>query len=153
MGSHPVSFTVKGDEAKVRTAFKQKWNDDRSMYGSDSYNGSFSTLNGITFVTQIFDNIEAAQNHIDEYQEKWGPAFAVRFKVYKSNKTMERLAGEILEIGYQLFNCHRDKLTNRKIASLEKKEAREREKLEAWRAKKAATAKRTEWLVGGWAAS
>ena len=79
MGSHPVSFTVKGDEAKVRTAFKQKWNDDRIMYGSDSYNGSFSTLNGIIFVTQIFDNIEAAQNHLDEYNEKRGQALSVIF--------------------------------------------------------------------------
>lgn len=149
MGATNLSMSVKGNESAVRKAFKAKVADDLHQYGHDSYNGSFTTFDGLEIKSIVLDGLEAAYDYLEDQQQKWGPAFAVRYKVFKSNKSMETLARAINALDRELW---KGGLTDRKRKSLEKKKNEKTAKLLLWRAKKAAKVKRTMWLVGGWAA-
>lgn len=151
MGATNIAIRVKGNEDAVRRAVKKQTREDQRMYGEDPYSGSFATLNGpIQFRKVVLDCLEDAADYIDNHHEKWTGPMAVRFKVYKPNKSMENLWRQLNEIQNELW---KQGLTDRKRKSLEKKKAEKKAKLAEWRSKLAAKAKRTEWLVGGWAAT
>ncbi len=150
MGASNISITVKGDTDAVRKAFNKKSYDDLYQYGADPYNGSFTTFDGLSIKSVILDGVSAAHEYLQDEQQKNGPAFAVRYKVFNPNKTMENLSAAIFSLEREIR--HRE-TPARKRASNEKKILAKKIKLNEWRQKKAAKAKRTLWLVGGWAAS
>jgi len=81
MGAHDLFLKVKTDDRKkVLSVFQEKWDDDRHMYGADSYNGSFSTFhrNELIFVEKTFDSSGEARDYILDRSEKWGAAMAAR---------------------------------------------------------------------------
>ena len=151
MGGTTIGMRVKGNEAALRKAYKKKCDEDSRYYGTNPYSGSFATFHGELQIRQtIFNCIEEASNYIDEHHIKYDGAIAVRFKVFKENKTIEKLKADIWDLTQQLWNRE---LTSRKRNSLERKKAEKEAKLSDWRTKLGDKAKRTEWLVGGVAAT
>lgn len=69
------------DSKEVKRRYLEMWNEARDYYGSNPYNGSFSTLEkNVSFVYNIFNSKDEAEDYIAENQEKWGPAMAVIVK-------------------------------------------------------------------------
>ena len=150
MGSSNISITVKGNEDAVRKAYKKKQADDLYEYGHDYYNGSFTTLGaGVRLVSTVLNSQAEAHDFIDGHHQKGDDALAVRFKIYKPNKSMENLQRQIFELEQLRWRGQ----SERKRASTDKKLAEKQAKLADWRRKKAAKVKRTMWLVGGWCCS
>ena len=71
--------SISKDEVKRR--FNEIWEEARDYYGSNPYNGSFSTFQkSVTFVYNTFMSEREAEDYIADNQEKWGPAMAVIVK-------------------------------------------------------------------------
>lgn len=58
-------------------------------YGTDAYNGTFSTLPRIQIDKKVFDNHEAARVHVMNNARKWENALAVKFKDVRKENTKE----------------------------------------------------------------
>lgn len=82
MGACNISMKIKGDKtsAEVRKAFNERQESDREEYGTDSYNGTFSTVHGLKITSLLFDTPQEAYDYLDTKIEKYEPAVAVRFK-------------------------------------------------------------------------
>jgi len=72
---------------------QQRWGEIKHQcaaeYGTDAYNGTFSTIQSLQVVTQTFDDIEAARDYVAENAQKWEYAIAVRFKASKEQTVKE----------------------------------------------------------------
>ena len=61
-------------------------------YGHDSYNGTFSTMDGISIkIEKVFSDRDSAEDYICNNTEKWGNALAVMVK--EDNKEPYTLIG------------------------------------------------------------
>lgn len=83
MGASEKTMTLDGKltEEQVKQKFYDRQEEDRDYYGTDPYNGSFSTFNGIVFCVRTFTNEDEAVDYILEESKKWGPAIAAKYKV------------------------------------------------------------------------
>ena len=82
MGASFISTRIDSiNKEVVKKEFNEIWEEARDYYGSNPYNGSFSTFEkNVTFVYTTFDSEKSAEEYIEEHQEKWGPAMAVIVK-------------------------------------------------------------------------
>lgn len=68
------------NESELRKWFANYVDECRYQYGNDAYNGTFSTLSGITIEHRVFENHDAARSYLDQKAQKWGDAIAVKYK-------------------------------------------------------------------------
>jgi len=83
MGAHDLLRTLNGtlDPDAVTRHFKQWQEEDGYESGHGGYAGNWTTFNGITFKGRTsFKDEDTAREYILDYQEKRGPALAVRFE-------------------------------------------------------------------------
>jgi hypothetical protein len=84
-----TTFSVKERGTSMRDAYSSAVADAREEYGSDAYNGTISTTNGVTDKTSAFKASgkslnEFINDNIDNAQ-KWGNCFGVCIKEPKAN--------------------------------------------------------------------
>lgn len=81
MGACEKTMTLDGclSFEQVKEIFKDRQEQDRYDYGNDSYNGSFTTFNGIKNCLRTFNSYNEAQSYILDNSEKWGYALAVNY--------------------------------------------------------------------------
>ena len=82
MGASYISRAIKETS---RTDITKKFNEIVDMciyeYGHDSYNGTFSTMDGLSVkIDKVFSDRDSADDYIAEHTEKWGSAMAVTVK-------------------------------------------------------------------------
>lgn len=83
MGSNFIEYELDGDLTPVQVAerFMVMRQEQITTYGTDIYNGTFSTLTGIdVFKLNTFNSYTEAFNYLAEHAVKWEKALAVRFK-------------------------------------------------------------------------
>lgn len=82
MGSHNVSVSFKDmPESELRKAFREAQDDATREHGTDPYNGTISTLRGLSIDTsRVFDTEEDAERYVLDRTEKWGNGLAVRVR-------------------------------------------------------------------------
>ena len=81
MGAEFIT-TIIETTAKTKILKKYKAIVEECIYehGHNSYNGTFSTMEGIEIKNKTFKDYNEAYEYICDNQEKWGPAFAVTVK-------------------------------------------------------------------------
>jgi hypothetical protein len=62
-------------------------------YGTDAYNGTFSTLPNIQIEKRVFNNHEEARVHVMNNTRKWENALAVKYKDVRKENTKEPTFG------------------------------------------------------------
>jgi hypothetical protein len=83
MGANFQDYTLPGNKtiADVQQWFKQEQERCRDEYGSDPYNGTFSTVRGISFPNlSVFATVRAAQEWLADNTDKWECAKAVKVR-------------------------------------------------------------------------
>jgi hypothetical protein len=86
---HTEVFDGKLTPKELEKAYNSRVEDLRSEYGSNAYNGTFSTLHGIHVETRVFETQREADDYLDGVCEKWGSAIAVKYKDRRAEKTKE----------------------------------------------------------------
>jgi hypothetical protein len=86
---HTEVFDGKLTQKELEKAYNARVEDLRSEYGSNAYNGTFSTLHGIHIETRVFETQREAEDYLDNVCEKWGNAVAVKYKDRREEKTKE----------------------------------------------------------------
>lgn len=76
-------------EPELRKWFANYVDECLDQYGHDAYNGTFSTLRGITVEHRVFENHDAARSYLDQKAEKWGDAVAVKYKDVRQEHVKE----------------------------------------------------------------
>lgn len=85
---HHETFDGKLTEDQVRKQYRSRCGDMEHEYGTDPYNGTWSTLNGdLVIHKEVLENHQAASDFIDQRCEKRGAAHAVRYKDVRSEAT------------------------------------------------------------------
>ena len=83
MGAHNVNATFSGKLTpdQLRKAYFTMCEDLRDEYGTDPYNGTFSTIADLRIETdKVFDSFDEADKYCLEHAQKWEFAVAVRYK-------------------------------------------------------------------------
>jgi len=80
-----ASFISRAIQETERPQITKKFNEivDQCIYeyGHNSYNGTFSTMEGLTIkIDKVFPTRDSAEDYIAENTEKWGNAMAVTVK-------------------------------------------------------------------------
>lgn len=178
MGACLNAMTLDGKMTKkeITDAFDRRCEEDGHECGH-SYSGSFSEFTGLVITDKAYDLESDAEDYMSEHGEKWGPAVAIKHKVYDMpklgtlhQKANMKLHEKIRDAGAKLRNA-RDKMriNNRSEtpAYVTKAEASYDKVVETvqpkidWRIRKIreierkAAAKSTKfvWLIGGWCSS
>lgn len=74
-------FDGKLTREEIREAYKNRRHEMEIEYGTDAYNGTWSTLDGsIEFLDQVCKSHNEAEELIDTHANKWGAALAVKFR-------------------------------------------------------------------------
>jgi hypothetical protein len=86
---HTEVFDGKLTPKELEKAYNDRVEDLRSEFGSNAYNGTFSTLHGIHVETGtgVFQTQREAADYLDGVCEKWGNAIAVKYKDRREEKT------------------------------------------------------------------
>lgn len=90
MGSHNTSHTFDGalTPTQLREAFLELQEQLVIEYGTDPYNGTFSTCDGLLIdESKVFDSEREADEYALQHAEKWGPAVAVRARQVETTTT------------------------------------------------------------------
>lgn len=82
MGASFISRRIDSiSKDEVKKQFNEIWEEARDYYGSNPYNGSFSTFQkSITFVYDTFMSEREAEDYIADNQEKMGPCYSSNSK-------------------------------------------------------------------------
>lgn len=83
MGAHNVAATFDGQLSKeqLRDQFRALQDQMTTEYGTNPYNGTFSTCNGLIIDDKkTFEKVNEADDYALDRAEKWGPACAVKLK-------------------------------------------------------------------------
>jgi len=81
MGAQYISRAIKETGRKdIEKKFREIVEECIYEYGHDSYNGTFSTMSGVSVVNRTFSNRDNAEEYIIDKAEKWGDALAVTVK-------------------------------------------------------------------------
>jgi hypothetical protein len=86
---HTEIFDGKLTPKELEKAYNDRVENLRDEYGSNAYNGTFSTLHGITVGNRVFETQREADDYLDGVCEKWGNAVAVKYKDRREEKTKE----------------------------------------------------------------
>jgi hypothetical protein len=87
---HTEVFDGKLTPKELEKAYNDRVESLRDEYGSNAYNGTFSTLRGIHVETRrVFETQREADDYLDGVCEKWGNAVAVKYKDRRKEKTKE----------------------------------------------------------------
>lgn len=91
-----ASFISRAIKETNRNDIVKKFNEivDECIYehGHDSYNGTFSTMGGLSIkINKVFSDRDSAEDYICDNTEKWGNALAVTVK--EDNKEPYTLIG------------------------------------------------------------
>ena len=86
---HTEVFDGKLTPKELEKAYNDRVESLRDEYGSNAYNGTFSTLHGITVGNRVFETQREADDYLDGVCEKWGNAVAVKYKDRREEKTKE----------------------------------------------------------------
>jgi len=86
---HTEVFDGKLTPKELEKAYNSRVESLRDEYGSNAYNGTFSTLRGITVGNRVFETQREADDYLDGVCEKWGNAVAVKYKDRREEKTKE----------------------------------------------------------------
>lgn len=86
---HTEVFDGKMTPKELEKAYNARVESLRDEYGSNAYNGTFSTLHGITVGNRVFETQREADDYLDGVCEKWGNAVAVKYKDRREEKTKE----------------------------------------------------------------
>jgi hypothetical protein len=86
---HTEVFDGKLTPKELEKAYNARVESLRDEYGSNAYNGTFSTLHGITVGNRVFETQREADDYLDGVCEKWGNAVAVKYKDRREEKTKE----------------------------------------------------------------
>jgi len=91
-----ASFISRAIQETERPQITKKFNEivDACIYeyGHNSYNGTFSTMEGLTIkIDKVFPTRDSAEDYIADNTEKWGNAMAVTVK--EDNKEPYTLIG------------------------------------------------------------
>lgn len=100
---HTEVFDGKLTPKELEKAYNDRVESLRDEYGSNAYNGTFSTLRGIHVETRrVFETQREADDYLDGVCEKWGNAVAVKYKDRREEKTKEpTFAGKLSKE----YNC------------------------------------------------
>ena len=178
MGSCLNTMTVEGTASKEEVL--SKFNDRCEQDGYESghsYSGSFSQFRGLRFTDQVFETTDEAETYVMDKGEKWGPAVAVRHKVYETPKSVLNHDKARLKLQRKIWDAEalvggakrKAQINNRSktpayVATAEAKLERVREsvqpnidartaKIAEGFAKVAAKSNKFVWLLGGWCSS
>ena len=78
MGSCFIAKVIEStDSNKVKEVFDDIVEECEEEYGNNSYNGTFSTMSGLSITGRRFNNRLEAQEYIVNNTSKWGNALAV----------------------------------------------------------------------------
>lgn len=94
MGACNIELVFDGDllTNQVKEKVRDQRESDRIQYGTDGYNGSWSTIPDVRFPTNdIFDDYAAAEDYCLDKAQKWEYAVAVRY--HEGDKTMWLISG------------------------------------------------------------
>lgn len=82
MGGHSVSARFDGrlTRPQLEREYDKMVEELRVEYGTDPYNGTFSTCSGLTILDEVFDTGREAEDWILERATKWEDALAVRVR-------------------------------------------------------------------------
>jgi hypothetical protein len=81
MGASYISRRIKEtNKEDIKKKFREIVDECLYEYGHDSYNGTFSTMSGISIVNKTFSDRDSADDYICDHSEKWGDALAVTVK-------------------------------------------------------------------------
>jgi hypothetical protein len=86
---HTEVFDGKLTPKQLEKAYNDRVENLRDEYGSNAYNGTFSTLHGIKVDARVFETQREADDYLDGVCEKWGNAVAVKYKDRREEKTKE----------------------------------------------------------------
>lgn len=166
----------KATKEQVTTEFNARCNQDGYESGH-SYSGSFSQFQGLRFTDMVFDVAEVAEEYVSGHGEKWGPAVAVRHKVYDMPKSVLNHDKARLKLQTKIWNAEagvratKDKAqannrtkTPAYVTKAEAKLERVKEsvqpkidertaKIAEGITKAAAKSNKFVWLLGGWCSS
>jgi hypothetical protein len=84
-----TAFDGKLTAQQLTQAYDSHVENLRHEHGSNPYNGTFSTLNGISVENQVFNTQTEAENYLESRCAKWENAVAVRFKHSTQETTKE----------------------------------------------------------------
>ena len=99
---HTEVFDGKLTPKELEKAYNDRVESLRNEFGSNAYNGTFSTLHGITVGNRVFETQREAADYLDNVCEKWGNAVAVKYKDRREEKTKEpTFAGKLSKE----YNC------------------------------------------------
>jgi hypothetical protein len=99
---HTEVFDGKLTPKELEKAYNDRVESLRDEYGSNAYNGTFSTLHGIKVDARVFETQREADDYLDGVCEKWGSAIAVKYKDRREEKTKEpTFAGKLSKE----YNC------------------------------------------------
>ena len=126
MGAHTIENRLSGTlkRQEVRAEFEQWRENDREEYGTDAYNGSWSTIPELKFEdTKVFSNYVDAHGYAMDRAEKWSHAVAVQYfdrnvksKIEKPptraelkfNSEMDRIAAELVKVQAKMTSASDD---------------------------------------------
>lgn len=66
------------DEIQLRKDYTNHLIYLEEYYGLSPYNGTFTTCDGLVITNMIFDNIDDAENWLEDNTDKWGNVKAVK---------------------------------------------------------------------------
>lgn len=74
------SFDGTLNDAGLTRAYNARVRDLTEEFGTDAYNGTFSTLRGLTVSDKLFDSYQEAETYVADNTAKWENALAVKYK-------------------------------------------------------------------------
>jgi len=86
---HTEVFDGRFTQKELEQRYKNRVDELTDEYGSNAYNGTFSTLRGLHVETRVFETQRSAEDYLDTVCEKWGNAIAVKYKDRREEKTKE----------------------------------------------------------------
>jgi len=178
MGACLNTMTVDGKASKqeITDQFNARCEEDGYECGN-TYSGSFSEFTGLRITDLAYDLESDAEDYVSEHGEKWGPAVALKHKVYDMPKlgtlhqvALQALHQKVYDAGAKLRNA-RDKMriNNRStvpayvtkaeasydkvVETVQPKIDERKRKIREIERKAAAKSKKFVWLIGGWCSS
>jgi hypothetical protein len=82
-------FDGRFTQKELAQRYKNRVDELTDEYGSNAYNGTFSTLRGLHIEPRVFETQREAEDYLDGVCEKWADAIAVKFKDRREEKTKE----------------------------------------------------------------
>ena len=96
------TFDGKLTAAELQQAYQKYVHECTMEYGSDPYNGSFSTLPTLQVKLDVFPNQQAADTHIADNTTKWEYALAVRYKDVRTEYVKKPTFNGVADTGSQI---------------------------------------------------